>query len=276
MPPLVDGRLVEGRLIEARAAWACVLLGWRQAREQRLALLGPVVLYVVVLAIFWQLWKATPLHELGAAGPTADALLWYLAITEWIVFTAAGRYREIKAEISSGTIESALLRPLPHGIATLARWTGSSTYQLVVLGAAGMLAGWWLTGTLPPHAALLPFVVLSAVLALALVLLCHLQLGYAALWFGTAAPAFWIWQKLLFVFGGLLFPLGFYPPALRLVAGNSPFAAMLFAPASLVLEGNAVRPASLLAGQIAWLAVLGALAVVVSHRATARLVHAGS
>jgi ABC-2 type transport system permease protein len=257
------------------AAWAFALLGWRQTREQRLALLGQSVLYVIVLAIFWQLWQATPLRELGAAGTSPESLLWYLAITEWIVFAAGARYREIEVEVSSAAIESALPRPLPHGITTLARWVGGSAYQLSILGVVGLLAAWWLTGTLPPNTALAPLVILSSVLALALVLLCHLQLGYAAVWFGTAAPAFWVWQKLFFVFGGLLFPLGFYPRVLRLLAENSPFAAMLFAPASLVLEGGANRITSLLVGQLAWLVVLGVLTILVSRRATARIVHAG-
>jgi ABC-2 type transport system permease protein len=263
------------RLFDPGAVRACVLLGWRQAREQRLALFGQAALYVVVLAIFWQLWRATPLGELATAGFSPQILLWYLAITEWIVFTAAARYREVEVEVTDGAIETALWRPLPHAVATLARWTGSAAYQLCVLAAVGLLTGWWLTGTLPPHAALAPFIVLSALLALALVLLCHLQLGYAALWFGTSTPAFWVWQKVLFVFGGLLFPLGFYPHALRLAAENSPFAAMLFAPASLVFGASAARIGAVLASQLVWLAVGGVLTVLVSRQATLRIVRAG-
>ena len=89
-------------------------------------LLGQSVLYVIVLAIFWALWIATPMHELRGWTPTRESLLWYLAITEWIAFAAGARYREVEAEITSGAIESALLRPLPHGLATLARWSGSA------------------------------------------------------------------------------------------------------------------------------------------------------
>jgi ABC-2 type transport system permease protein len=260
---------------EGRAAWAFALLGWHQVREQRLALLGQSALYVIVLAIFWQLWRATPLRELGTAGYSPQALLWYLAITEWIVFTAGARYREIETEVSSGAIESALVRPLPHDIATLARWSGGCAYQLIVLGLVGFAACWWLTGSLPPSLARAPVVVLSSVLALALVLLCHLQLGYAAVWFGTAGPAFWVWQKLFFVFGGLLFPLSFYPHGLRVVAENSPFAAMLFAPASLMLEGSDAVIRSLLANQLAWLVLLGGVTILLGRRATARIGYAG-
>jgi hypothetical protein len=50
---------------------------------------------------------------------------------------------------------------------------------------------------------------------------------------------------------------------------------MLYAPASLVLDANADRIASLLAGQLAWLVLLGALTLLVSRGATARITHAG-
>jgi len=262
------------RRFDRGAIWAFVVLGWRQARGQRLALLGQSALYVIVLAIFWQLWRATPLRELGPSGPSSEGLLWYLAITEWIVFAGGARYREIEIEVASGAIESALLRPLPHGLATLARWLGHCAYQLIILGAVGLGAGWWLTGSLPPLGALAPVVVLSSGLGLALVLLCHLQLGYAAVWIGSAAPAFWVWQKLLFVFGGLLFPLGLYPDLMRRLSEASPFAAMLFVPGSLVFGADAQQLAALVGVQLAWLGVLGAVTLLVGCQATRRLVGA--
>jgi ABC-2 type transport system permease protein len=258
---------------DLRAMAACWQLGWRQAREQRLALLGHAVLLVLVLAIFWALWSATPLHEVPGA-PSREALLWYLAITEWITFIAGARYREVEREITSGAIESALLRPLPFGLVTLARWGGGAAYQAAVLALVAIAAAWALTGSAPPHGALAPLIVLSGGLALAMVLLCHLQIGYATVWLGSAAPIFWVWQKLLFVFGGLLMPLFLYPPLLRGLADASPFAAMLAAPASLVLDGHA-HLAAVLVVQLGWLAVLAVMTLAVAWRATARLVRVG-
>ena len=261
---------------ELQAIAACWQLGWNQAREQRLALAGQSVLYVIVLAIFWGLWSATPLEELRGPAPSREALLWYLAITEWIVFTAGARYREIEREVVSGTIESELLRPLPHGLATLARWAGGCSYQTGVLAAVGVAAAWAITGSGPPHSGLAPLMVLSGALAITLILLCQLQLGYAAVWLGSSAPLFWVWQKLLFVFGGLLFPLLLYPAALRRVAESSPFAAMLSGPAALVFGRDAPGIVTVLCGQFVWLAVLGALTAAVGRWAMSRLLRVGS
>jgi ABC-2 type transport system permease protein len=258
---------------DVQALAACWQLGWSEAREQRLSLLGVAGLYVLVLAIFWAIWGATPLHEMHGA-PPRESLLWYLAITEWIVFIVGGRYREVERDILSGAIESALLRPVSYGAATLARWSGGCAYQAIGLLVVGVATTWLLTGSAPPHGLLLPAVALSSALALALILLCHLQIGYAAVWLRVAAPVFWIWQKLLFVFGGLLMPLFLYPPLLRQAADASPFAAMLAGPASLMLDGGE-RLGAVLAMQLAWLAILGALALAIGHLATARLLRLG-
>jgi len=221
-----------------------------------------VLLYWLILAIFWGLWAATPLHELGTAGLTQDRLLAYLAVTEWIAFAVGLPYREVEAEIQGGTIDMRLARPVPFGLATLAIWIGETACRLVVLGAAGLAALLYALGMIPLTAPTAGLLVISVVLAVLLVLLWHLQIGLVAAWLGMSAPTFWIWQKCLFVFGGLIMPITIYPAGLGAIARASPFAAMLFAPASLMLNG-AEQAISAVSAQLAWLAlsILGAVAV---------------
>jgi ABC-2 type transport system permease protein len=264
------------RAFEAGAVWAFVVLGWRRAIAERAALAGRLLLYLLILAIFRQLWLATPLHELGPGAPTAADLLWYVAVTEWIVFAAGIPYRTVEEQIRSGQIESALLRPLPYAAATLAEWSGATAFYLLVMGIAGLAAAAWLTGTVPLTAATAGLIALSSTIGCAVALLFQLQLGYAAAWLGTSAPLFWIWQKLLFVCGGLLLPLTLYPPALRVLAEYGPFAAILFAPASLILAPTGISPtgisvADILGRQLAWFATIAMLTVLVDRAATARL-----
>jgi ABC-2 type transport system permease protein len=271
-----EGRGREARGREGRAVAAFAQLGWRQVASERLALAGRAVLYVVVLGIFWRLWQATPLGELAPPAPDAAGLLWYLAITEWIVFSGGLPYCDVEADIASGQIAVALQRPVSYGIATLARWGGGAAYHLVVLGAVGIGAAWYLTGTIPLTLAMAPGLVLSGCLAVAMILLCHLQLGYLATWLASAAPAFWIWQKSTFVLGGLLIPLTLYPPPWRGIAAASPFAAMLFGPGSLALDAGAAPLAAVLGGQIVWLALLAAATIVIDRAVVARLLAHGA
>ncbi|MBV9522271.1 MAG: ABC-2 family transporter protein, partial [Alphaproteobacteria bacterium] len=252
------------------AAAAFAALGWRRAAAEPVALAGRAALYVVILAIFRQLWRATPLGELGPSAPTAEALLWYLAITEWIVFAVGLAYREVENDISTGEIASAMLRPLPYGWAVLARWAGATAFHLLILGGVGIAAAWWLTGTIQVEPAMAPCLLLAGVLAAALILLFHLQLGYAAAWLGSAAPAFWIWQKLGFVFGGLLMPLTLYPQPWGRIAATTPFAAFFFGPGSLALDASFSRVATVIASQLAWLAFLGVASWRIDRAASAR------
>jgi ABC-2 type transport system permease protein len=258
------------------AVWAFVTLGWRRAIAERAALAGRLLLYLLILVIFQQLWLATPVQELGPAGPTAADLLWYVAITEWIVFAAGTPYRAVEEQIRSGEIESALLRPLPYAVATLAEWTGATSFYFLAMGAGGMAAAAWLTGTVPLTAAGALPLLLAGALASAIILLFQLQLGYAAAWLGTSAPLFWIWQKLLFVFGGLLLPLTLYPQALRDLAMSGPFAAILFAPGSLVLALPGTSVAFVLGRQLAWLVLIMLATALVDRAAAARLSGRGS
>jgi ABC-2 type transport system permease protein len=261
---------------DAGAVWAFVALGWQRAAAERAAMIGRLLLYALILAIFWQLWQATPLEELAASGPAAADLLWYVAITEWIVFAAGNHYRSIEGQIANGDVERALVRPVPYAIATLAEWAGTTAFHMLTIGACGFAVAAWLTGKVPLAPATMPTLILSGALASAIVLLFQLQLGYAAAWMGTSAPLFWIWQKLLFVLGGLLIPLSLYPEPLRAVAAPGPFAAILFAPGSLVLTAASRSIAATVGHQAVWLMLMIVATVFVDRAASARFAGRGS
>ena len=224
----------------------------------------------MLLFIFWELWRATPLAELGRPDLDAAHLFWYLVVTECVAIGAGLPYRIVEAEIRSGEIAAALTRPLPYAWATLADWIGETSHRIVVLAVAGVVGGVAMTGTVPFSWAAAPAILVSIALASAMVLLCQLQLGYAAAWVGSAAPLFWIWQKLMFVLGGLILPLSLYPPVLRVIAEATPFAAMLYAPGSLVLGLSPAAVAATLAEQLLWFAVLGAATTLVDRAVVAR------
>ena len=258
------------------ALWAHARLGWRRTVTNPLGLLGSMLLYWLILAIFWGLWNATPLHELGSGELTQARLFAYLAVTEWIAFMVGLPYREVEAEIQGGTIDMRLARPVPFGLATLSIWIGEVSCRFVVLAAAGLAALLYALGAIPltvPTAALL---VASVALAVLLVLIWHLQIGLVAAWLGMSAPTFWIWQKCLFVFGGLIMPLTIYPASLRAIAEASPFAAMLFAPASLMLGEGMRYAVSAISLQLIWLALSILGAVAVERGAVRRVVEHGT
>jgi ABC-2 type transport system permease protein len=262
------------RRADIGALRAFVALGWRQAKADRAGSLGRLALYVLILMIFWALWRATPLHELGRANVDATRLLWYMVVTECLVIAVGFPYRAVERDIQSGEIAAALTRPVPYATAILAEWTGAACYRLLVLGAGGLAAGLWFTGTIAIPLALAPLILLSTAGAILLMLLFHLQLGYAAAWVGTPAPLFWIWQKLAFILGGLMIPLSLYPQPFGAIAALTPFAA-LFAPATFILGATPRTIATTLALQLLWLLAVAFMTWLVQRAAAARFAERG-
>jgi len=263
------------RPTDLAALWAFAALGWRRAAADRVGMAGRLALYVLLLFIFWELWQATPLGELGRPDLDLAHLFWYLVITECVAIGAGQPYRFVEAEIRSGDIAAGLTRPLSYGLATLADWVGEAGHRVAVLAIAGGTAGVAMTGAVPFGWTAAPLILVSLGLACGLVLLCQLQLGYAAAWVGSAAPLFWIWQKLMFVLGGLILPLDLYPQPLQFIAEASPFAAMLYAPGSLVLGPSSRVVAASLGGQLLWFALLGLMTGLVDRAVVARFAARG-
>jgi viologen exporter family transport system permease protein len=82
-----------------------------------------------------------------------------------------------------------------------------------------------------------------------------------AFWLQDVAPVYWVWQKLMFVLGGLLLPLELYPAFIRRAAAFTPFPSLLAAPASFMLATPLVSPEALAAALVLW---SGATAFTVS------------
>jgi ABC-2 type transport system permease protein len=231
--------------------------GWRRSATQRAAALGLLLLYWLILLIFWGLWHATSAAELTDANVSRAGLFWYLIVTECIALSVGIPFRNVESEINNGDIAAGWMRPIPYALATLSEWAGHTLHRFVVLAIGGTVAGVWMTGSMPIALATLPILAVSVAIACTSMLLCHLQIGYAAAWVTSSTPLFWIWQKLSFVFGGLLIPLSIYPPTLQHISLWTPFAGMLFAPASLVFGPTPEDAAGTLAAQLAWLLALG-------------------
>ncbi len=71
--------------------------------------------------------------------------------------------------------------------------------------------------------------------ASALVTAWYLGIGLLAFWLQDVAPVYWVWQKLMFVLGGLMLPLELYPVFIQRAAAFTPFPTLLAAPASFML-----------------------------------------
>ena len=241
---------------------AVALAAARRALAERGAVVGRVVFLGVILFVFSRIWGL-----LGARGALAGSaqhdLVWYLAVTEWCVLSLPPVFLAIEADVRSGDVACRLVRPISYVGAQLAEALGETGLRLAVLGPAAALFAFAIAGGPPSDPRGLALAVPLGLLANALAALSLVAIGLSAFWIVDTSPVFWIWQKLLFVLGGLLLPLDLYPEWLRAAARLSPFPAMVFGPGRHAL-GFAPREALVTA-------LAGALLAWLARRARARL-----
>ncbi len=214
--------------------------------------------YVVVTAVLSELWKAAAEANDGTvAGYSATALVWYIATSESVTIPLPMRLIEdIGNDITNDTFAVELLRPVSPLPVRIGTQTGAMLPRLAACVCAGSVLA-LVSGGRPPSIPALALAVPGVLLALLLNLVTQHAFAASAFWVRDTTGTWFLYQKLVFVSGGMLLPLEVLPDALETVCRWLPFMAMAYAPARLA-SGH-VEP-ELLAIQVGWLLVIGLMA----------------
>lgn len=236
------------------------------------AIVTVAAVYLTVTVVLSSIWRAAAGSAGGSVvGYPAAALVWYVVFTEMATVCHETRLIEtVGQDIASGRLDVDLLRPRSVILVRLTTEAGTVMARLAVCAAAGAVLGLVLAGA-PPDAVALALAVPSTVLAVVLnVTVQHLVAG-SAFWVGESRTAWFLYQKLVFVVGGMLLPLEVMPDWMERVARLLPFMAMVYAPARLA-SGH--REPGLLLVQGAWLVAAAMAVAVVFARGERRLIGA--
>jgi len=261
----------------AAALAAAYRVGLASALAAWPVLLGRAVFYGVCLTILGAFWgKVAAEHLPGtlAARLPAGGLGRYVGVTELITLSVTTIQLRLEDELRSGALEPHLLRPKHYLAQTLAGEAGGMSARFAVLGAAG-LALLAATGGPWPSASALAGVVVLAVLGAFVGVLLFTLVGLTAFWLRRVLPALLITQKLIFLLGGLFAPIALYPPWLHAIAAATPFAAHIAFAGEAMLAPSWTQFARALAAQLAWIAVLGALAALMWRAGLAKTLREG-
>ena len=253
------------------ALWA---MAFRQRLREPVVLLAAAIHYALFLCVFAQLYRVLLADQpKGAHGPRE--YLWYIAITEWILCALPRFHLDIEQDVRIGDVAYQLTRPTSYLGFRLSIAAAEFCANLVLLAVVGLCVGFALVGAPEDPYALIAAVPL-ALLACLLWMLCTAAIGLSAFWVHDTAPLFWVFQKSVFVLGGLWVPLQLYPDWLRTLALALPFSAMLYTPAQVVFGAGADDWALSLGRLIAWCAAAALVLHVVHARALRALdVHGG-
>ncbi len=215
------------------------------------ALIGLSLFLMTCMLIFAHLWKMVAARA-GAPFLPPDKLLWYIAFNEWLLISVPEICYDVEHDLKSGRLAYLLPRPVSYLGAKFAEGFGVMLLNLVVLGLVAFLFTWAFSGSLPFHPLAFAFALFLGLFAGAVALLFQLAIGLSSFWLNEVGPFYWIWEKLLFVFGGLILPLVTYPLWLQNIAFWTPFPPLLGERSALALTFDAPEVYALLLKLLFW------------------------
>lgn len=195
-------------------------------------LIGISIFLIVCLVVFSQLWNIVSLR-LEGLNLDRRALLWFIALNEWILLAIPRNYHTLESDFNSGKFALNLIRPLSQSLYYFCTALGQFCVNFLVLGIISFVFTWISVGAPPICFATWGWIILEAFFAGILGICAHMVLGICAFWTTSIDPFVWIWEKLLFALGGLLVPLAAYPMLLQKIAAYTPF--------PLILAGRSAR-----------------------------------
>ncbi|MCK6583864.1 MAG: ABC-2 family transporter protein [Anaerolineales bacterium] len=235
-------------------------------------LIGRSLMIVPFMWIFYQLWKVT-FAAAGADtlnGMTLYSTMWYLMMAETIELSRPRLANVISDNVKDGSIAYILNKPYNFLLYQFSSSMGETVFRALMNAVFGGIVVWWLVGA-PPAATGWAFA-LVALLGTWIMNFCIACLiGLSAFLVEEVSPFLWIYQKFVFILGGFLIPLDFYPHWLQAIAKALPFAYMIYGPSKLFVAPSVDLLANILSMQFVWIAVLGSILVLSYRRGVAYL-----
>lgn len=235
-------------------------------------LVGRSLMIVPFMWIFYQLWKVT----FSAAGTesingmTLYSTMWYLMMAETIELSRPQLARTISENVKDGSIAYILNKPYNFLLYQFSNSMGETLFRAAMNALFGGLVVWWMVGAPPAPAGWL--FALAALLGTWIINFCITCLiGLSAFLVEEVSPFMWIYQKFVFILGGFLIPLDFYPAWLQSIAKSLPFAYMIYGPSKLFVAPSVELFANVVTLQLVWILALGLLLVFAYRRSVTYL-----
>lgn len=225
----------------------------------------------VIIFIFVSLWTVIFGTQGTIEGFTLSMMVWYLVMTESLVTSMGKVLEEIGEEVKTGEIAQRLTKPYRYVIFKYAHHLGKALPRFVTTFFLGGLVAYFFVGGFSFSLFSVPFVIVTVVFALTIHFLMMAILGLTALWIEDATGLYLVYQKIVFVAGGMLIPLEVFPPLLQKITVILPFSYIAYHPAKLFVQFSLENIKTVVGGQLIWMALLACLSGVVYQICVKRL-----
>ncbi|NMB25099.1 MAG: ABC transporter permease [Firmicutes bacterium] len=215
----------------------------------------------IIVYIFLQLWRAA-YGSLGTdvvADYTLPEMLWYFMFAETIVLSYPQLSNRIDDDVKQGSIAYALGKPYSYVLYQYTTFASEVALRTLVNGCVGGLVAFWAVRSVPVSWQGLPCLVLSLFLSCTIQFCLAISIGLLAFWMEDTTATWFIYQKFLFILGGMLLPLEVYPPMLQKIAQALPLRYIVHGPARLLVKFDLSKWWELTRGQLLWVLFLSML-----------------
>lgn len=228
---------------------------------------------VIILFIFVQLW--TVVYESQGvdviAGLTLSNTIWYFLMAEVMELGRVRHDQNISNEVKDGTIAYTMVRPYNYLAYHFANGLGEVALKMAAIFLLGVPVVIYYAGLpqiMPLHMLATTFVILLAVV---LDFLIFSIIGLMAFVTEDVQSFRLIYQKFVFILGGLMIPLDFLPDRLQVIARVLPFNLTTYAPAKLFALFDWHQFLQIVTLQFIWIGIIGLILVRQYRWATTRL-----
>lgn len=222
--------------------------------------LGTVV-YILAFIYLWSaIYKQYQVPEF-----TLTAMIWYFVATQSIRFVSKRPIHEISEEIQKGTITNFITRPIKYIWYKFSAMTGESIFRA---GASFIFGGILATiyfGFPSVHIINIPLIIVAIFFGILINYLIGFCIASLSFLIEDATPFGWVYEKIVFVFGGFLFPIDIFNGFWLAFAKALPTSYFLYYPAKLFVNFNMKLFISTIIGQLAWIVGLLILSSVIMH-----------
>lgn len=200
--------------------------------------IGNSCLFFVCLLIFSQFWRVV-LGDTGNFLTNYPQFVWYIASNEWLVLSLPVLHLDVQNDLKMHFFDRRILLPVSYLGLKLSEGMGEMIVNQLFIGIIMLVSAFFLTNYFPFNSfSELGFFLMMSFFASLVLLVFHLILGFGSFWVDEIIPYYWVWEKLMFVLGGMLFPLAFYPNIARIISYSTPFAAALGMRSYLIFENS--------------------------------------
>jgi ABC-2 type transport system permease protein len=229
---------------------------------------------VIIMFIFVQLWSAVYASQGRAeiAGLTLANTIWYFLIAEVMELGKIRHDERITAEVKDGSVAYTLTRPYNYLAYHFFNGLGETVVKMILIFLLGLPIVLHYAGGPTIELRHLPFVLLVAAMAILLDFFVFSIIGLLAFVTEDTFSFRLIYQKLVFILGGLMIPLDFLPAWLQPIARVLPFNLTTYAPAKLFVAFTWGQFWQIVTLQVLWLSIIGVILLWQYRWATRQLV----